>query len=279
MKQFSRRTAVITGAGSGIGRALAIQLAQRNCNLALADLDVDRLKETQAATAATGVHSSIHEINVADRNAMEAFAAEVVAEHAAVHLLLNNAGVTLINGIDEFDDEGFKWVMNTNFWGVVYGTKAFLPHLLATEEAHIVNLSSLFGLMSVPFQAAYCSSKFAVRGFTEALKMELAGTSIGVSCVHPGGIRTGIVKNSRFRSDNLSMTKHELTSRFESVARTTADRAAAKILRGIEKNKRRILIGPDARLADWIVRLYPGAYEKILRLERGYLKSKPLRQS
>ena len=272
MKNFDGKVAVITGAGSGIGRALAILLAQKGAILALVDIDRGELLRTQELVNPFNVASSIHEIDVASREAVEGLASAVFDQHGAVHVLINNAGVSLVERVEAMDYEDFAWVMNINFWGVVYGTKSFLPYLRQSDEAHIVNISSLFGLMSVPLQSAYNASKFAVRGFTESLKMELAGSSVGVSCVHPGGIDTDITRNSRIGEGALDMSDDELHSAFEAAAITSPEKAAKTIIRGVEKNRRRILIGADARLADWFVRHFPGTYEKILRLEKDVLR-------
>jgi len=268
MKKFKDRIAVVTGAASGIGRCLAVQLAERGCILALADKDMEGLKSTGDSVSDYGVEFSLHELDVSDRGAMAAFADKVVSTHGGVHLLFNNAGVTVIDHIDTMDYTDFEWVMNINFWGVVYGTKAFLPYLKKSDEAHIVNISSLFGLQAMPAQGAYNASKFAVRGFTEALKMELAGTQIGVSSVHPGGIKTSIVQNARIAEDNMATTKKDYDSYFNSVAKTTPDKAASVILQGVEKNRRRILVGWDAKIMDFIVRLFPASYEHIMGLEK-----------
>jgi NAD(P)-dependent dehydrogenase (short-subunit alcohol dehydrogenase family) len=267
MKNFTGKVAAITGAGSGIGRALALKLAERGAVLAIADINADSLEQTREMLVAEGAACSSHVVDVADRDAVEAFAADVTREHGAVHLVINNAGVTVVDQAERISYEDFNWVMNINFWGAVYGTKAFLPYLRKVDEAHIVNVSSLFGLVAIPLQSAYNASKFALRGFTEALKMELAGSSIGVSCVHPGGIKTRIGKHSRVREESLTVSKEELLADFDRFAMTSPERAAAIIIRGIERKRRRIMIGPDARLFDWIGRRFPGSYEKIVRLE------------
>jgi short-subunit dehydrogenase len=268
MKLRPGKVAAITGAGSGIGRALAVNLAGRGCNLALADVNADGLEETKALAVAAGVACSTHVVDVADRAAVDAFAEAVLREHGAVHLVINNAGVTLVERVEQLTSRDFEWIMNINFWGVVHGTKAFLPYLVKADEGHIVNVSSLFGLVAMPLQSAYNASKFAVRGFTEALKIELAATSIGVSCVHPGGIKTSIGANSRVGEDAISINKEELVAEFERAARTSPEQAAAVIIRGIEKNKRRILVGLDAKIVDFIARLFPASYEKILGMEK-----------
>jgi butyryl-CoA dehydrogenase len=268
MKISAGHVAAITGAGSGIGRALAIQLAGRGCKIAAADINAEQLLETAALVKAAGAACSTHVFDVADRDAVEGFAADVVKEHGGVNLVINNAGVTLIDSADKVSYSDFEWIMNINFWGVVYGSKAFLPYLREAETAHIVNVSSLFGMMSAPLQSAYNASKFAVRGFTEALKMELAGSPIGVSCVHPGGIKTSITANSRISEEALTVSKEQVFADFDKLAINTAERAAEVIIRGVKKNKRRILIGRDAKIMDWIVRHFPNSYEKLLGLEK-----------
>ncbi|MDH3432453.1 MAG: SDR family NAD(P)-dependent oxidoreductase [Gammaproteobacteria bacterium] len=268
MKNFSGKVAVITGAGAGIGQALAVQLAERGSSLALADVNDTGLRATRAMVTAAGTVCSTHVVDVADRAAVEAFAADVFQEHGAVHLVVNNAGVAMINTAEQIAYADLEWIMNINFWGVVYGTKAFLPYLRKADEAHIVNVSSILGLVSAPLSSAYSASKFAVRGFTEALKFELAGSPINVSVVYPGGIKTSITKNSRIGEGGVAKSKQEINAEFDERAITTAEKAAAAIIRGIERNKRRILIGSDAKLADWIGRHFPGTYEKIMGLEK-----------
>lgn len=266
MKSFRGKLAVITGAASGIGRALAVQLAARGADLALADIDDAGLRETAALI--DGVACSTHVVDVAERDAMDAFANEVIAQHGRANLLINNAGVTLVATAEGADYADFEWIMNVNFWGVVHGTKSFLPLLRRSGDAHIVNVSSLFGLMSMPLQSTYNATKFAVRGFTEALKMELAGSGINVSSVHPGGVRTAIAKNARIGADVPFVTRDKLVNNFDRKAITTSEQAAAIIIRGIEKNRRRILVGRDARWLDRIVRWLPARYERLLGLER-----------
>lgn len=268
MKNFSGKLSVITGAASGIGQALAIKLAARGSDLALADIDESGLEVTREKLAGAGVSCTTHVVDVADRQAVDGFSRDVAGEHGRVNLLINNAGVTLVSTAEGVEYADFEWIMNINFWGVVYGTKSFLPYLREADEAHIVNVSSLFGLMSVPLQSTYNASKFAVRGFTESLKMEMAGTHIGVSSVHPGGVRTAIARSARIGNDVPFVTREKLTTNFDKAARTTSEKAADIIIHGIEKNRRRILVGRDARILDKIVRFLPGSYEKILRLEK-----------
>ena len=272
MKNFKGRVAVITGASSGIGKCLALQLAQRGCHLALVDRDIQGLEETGGLVGAMGVDYTLHEQNVSDRESMEALAATIAQSHGGVNMVFNNAGVSLIDRIDSVSYDDFEWIMNINFWGVVYGTKAFLPYLKQADEAHITNISSLFGLVALPSQAAYNASKFAVRGFTESLKMELAGTRVGVSSVHPGGIKTSIVRNARVAEKTMDVSKKDYDTFFERTAKTTPEKAAADIIKGIEKKRRRILVGMDAKILDFVARVFPSSYERILGLEKPVLQ-------
>ena len=268
MKTFDQRVVVITGAASGIGRALAVQLAARGASLALADMNREGLEETRALVDKVGARCTLQCLDVADREAFEAFASQVIADHGEVNVVINNAGVTLVDSVEHQSYEDFEWLMNINFWGVVHGTRAFLPHLQQVADAHIVNISSVFGLIAVPMQSAYNASKFAVRGFTEALKMELAGSHIRVSCVHPGGIKTSIARSARMNQETTGVSREEMGAGFDAKASTTADQAAAIIIRGMLKNKRRILVGTDARVVSLAARLFPGSYEKLLGLEK-----------
>jgi short-subunit dehydrogenase len=196
---------------------------------------------------------------------MERFAQEVVRLHGAVHLLFNNAGVSVTGPFEHLSLDDFHWLMDINFWGVVHGCKAFLPHLRQSDQAHIINTSSVFGLLSVPSQSAYHAAKFAVKGFTDALRLELAGTPIAVSCVMPGGVKTGIVRSSRYLpGDNQAPTREEMATRFEQIAGLTPLEAADEILRGVRKDSPRILVGRDARALALLVRLFPVAYYRIL---------------
>jgi butyryl-CoA dehydrogenase len=268
VKTFDGRIAAITGAGSGIGRALARDLAGRGAHLALSDIDEVGLAETVALCEGSGVKVTSQRLDVADRDAVFAWADQVVADHGAVHLAVNNAGVALGATIEAMSYEDFEWLMSINFWGVVHGTKAFLPHLEAAGEGHIVNLSSVFGLISVPSQSAYNAAKFAVRGFTDALRMELetAGSSVSCTTVHPGGIKTNIARNARMDDSvaALAGSADKARAEFDRVAMTSPEKAARQILAAVEQNRRRVLVGPDAKVIDLLSRLPAGLYQRVL---------------
>lgn len=263
---FLGKVAAVTGAGSGMGQALAIALAHRGCSIAIADVNQLGLQET-AARLSPDAKVSTHEVDVADRKQVEEFAADVAAHHGKVNLVFNNAGVSVTDTAAHMSYEDFEWLMNINFWGVVYGSKAFLPYLEQVDEAQIVNTASIFGVISVPTQSAYNASKFAVRGFTYALREELRDTHIGVSCVQPGGVKTNIVRSSRYTSsDNVANTKDEFVQRFEAAARLSPAEAADRILIGVLKNKAQILVGKDAKLLALLERIFPVSYRRILRM-------------
>lgn len=264
MTDIRGKTAVITGAASGIGRATAVALAREGARVAAVDLDRAGLAETSSRIAAIGGEVTTYLIDVASRDAVYAFAQEVESAYGGADIVINNAGVAQVASVEELAYEDFEWVMNIDFWGMVYGTKAFLPQLRAKGQGHIVNVSSVFGLFSVPTQAAYNSAKFAVRGFTEALRHEMRGSGIAVSCVHPGGIKTNIMRNARFLQSVQTTVREEAATGFDRLARTTPERAAEVIISGIKKNKGRILIGPDAKVLDLIQRLMPASYGRIL---------------
>jgi NAD(P)-dependent dehydrogenase (short-subunit alcohol dehydrogenase family) len=269
MKDFNGKVAAITGAGSGMGRELAIELAARGCHLALSDVNDTGLAETVRRVGdKSGVRVTSQRVDVASREQVYAWAERVVADHGKVNLVFNNAGVALGATIEGMKYEDFEWLMNINFWGVVYGTKAFLPHLKKTGDGHIVNTSSVFGLAGIPSQSAYNAAKFAVRGFTESLRQELDMEGCGVSAtsVHPGGIKTNIAKAARLDQSvkQLGLDEKEATAKFEKNFITTANKAARIIIRAVERNQRRALVGPDAVVIDLMVRMLPSSYQKLV---------------
>ncbi len=268
MKELRGRVAAVTGAGSGIGRAMADELARRGAPLALADIDERGLAETVAQCEGLGVKVTATTLDVAERAAVEAWAEQVVEDHGRVNLIVNNAGVALGATVEGMAQADFEWLMAINFWGVVHGTKAFLPHLVASGEGHVVNVSSVFGLVSVPTQSAYNASKFAVRGFTDALRMELdlARNGVSATTVHPGGIKTNIARNARYDESVIELSGSIDAARdgFDRIALTSPRTAARQILRAVERDRRRVLVGPDAKVIDLVSRLPTGLHQRIL---------------
>jgi short-subunit dehydrogenase len=263
------RTAVVTGAAGGIGRAIAVSLARRGCHLALADIDHAALAHSAAEIRGNHTQDDIrisrHHIDISDRAAVSALPTQVTAQHGGVDVVVNNAGVALGGTFLEVAESDFDWLFGINFWSVVQMTRAFLPLLQKSEEARLVNISSLFGLIAAPGQTAYCASKFAVRGFSEALRYELAGTRIGVTVVHPGGVATSIAKNARVPS---SLSEEEVAKRrkfFDSALIMPPEIAGEIIVRGVENRKPRILVGRDAKYAALVERLMPVTYWNWLR--------------
>jgi short-subunit dehydrogenase len=265
--------AVVTGAAGGIGRALALELAARGCDLALADRDEAGLLAVAAEIAKAATTKSqqrkvtVHRVDVGEPDEIANFAQAAISAHPGLNIVVNNAGVALLGQFTEIDQAQFDWLMNINFWGVVHSTRAFLPHLARQRAAHIVNLSSIFGIIAPPGQTAYAAAKFAVRGFSESLRHELqtANSPVRLTVVHPGGVATNIARNSRTGTgvtDNAQ--RAEAIERFDKVAKTTPQAAALRIIQGIEKNKPRILIGHDARMIDILQRLRPGTYWSVL---------------
>jgi short-subunit dehydrogenase len=271
--------AAITGAANGIGRALAIELAARGCNLALADRDGAALQAVASEIAtAHAPKATTHVFDISDIKAIEAFAETAVAAHPTLNILINNAGVALMGTFAEIDLSEMEWLININFWGVVRGTRAFLPHLSLQQRSHIVNLSSIFGIIAPPGQTSYAAAKFAVRGFSESLRHELqaANSPVKLSVVHPGGIATHIARNSRIGS---GMTDNERRAksieRFEAASKTSPQQAALRIIKGIENDEPRILVGGDARMLDLLQRFRPATYWKVLsrRIQKATAKA------
>jgi short-subunit dehydrogenase len=283
MTAIAGASVAVTGAASGIGRALAVELAVRGANLALADRDEAGLSEVAAEIAKTGNATkqaaarprkvTLHRVDVGTRDDIATFAREAAASHPSLNILVNNAGVALIGQFHEIDQAEIEWLFNINFWGVVHATRAFLPQLSSQPAAHIVNVSSIFGIIAPPGQTHYSASKFAVRGFSEALRHELeaAQSPVRLSVVHPGGIKTNIVRNSRMGS---AITDNERRAqsieRFDAIAQTSPRDAALRIIKGIEKNEPRILIGSDARFMDILQRFRAVSYWKVMakRIEK-----------
>jgi NAD(P)-dependent dehydrogenase (short-subunit alcohol dehydrogenase family) len=269
MKNFKDKVAAVSGAASGMGRELALELARRGCHLSLCDVDAAGLTETARLVAGSGVRVTTSTVDVADRDAMYAWAERTVNDHGGVNLVFNNAGVALGAMLDTVSAKDFQWIMGINFWGVVWGTQAFLPHLKKSGDGHVINTSSLFGLLASPTQGTYNASKFAVRGFTEALRQELDMENGGVSatCVHPGGIRTAIAKKARMDESMQRVTKghaEEARARFDRMLElTTAQSAARQILRAVARNQRRVLVGWDAKGLDIMVRILGSWYQPL----------------
>ncbi len=262
MAYSAGKVAVITGAGSGIGRALALQFNREGCRLHLSDINAGALQDTLASLPRQDIASHGQTLDVADKSAVHAWAAQVGAAEDRVDIVVNNAGVAYAATVERSDYEHQEWLMGINFWGVVYGTQAFLPLLRKSQQGHLVNISSVFGIVAVPTQSAYNAAKFAVRGYTEALRHEMDGGHIHVCCVHPGGIKTNIARAAR--GGDPATSAEERGREFEKVAKTTPQSAAAQIIRAIEKRKKRLLIGADARYLTLVSRLFPVNYLRLI---------------
>jgi short-subunit dehydrogenase len=265
VKDLDDKVIVITGAASGIGRALALRAAGKGARLALSDVDEEGLAETVDLVKNAGVREVRSDrVDVADRAAMAAYATEVATHFGRVNVVVNNAGVALAGHFREIEYDDFDWIVGINFWGVVHGTKEFLPHLIASGEGHVVNLSSLFGLVSIPGQSAYNATKYAVRGFSEALREELLieGRPVGVTVVHPGGIRTAIARNARVTaSEDKAATAATFDKR---LARMSPERAAEIILDGMLAGKARVLVGADAHVLHTLAKLLGSRYQDVV---------------
>lgn len=263
MKDFRDKVVVITGAGSGMGRELAVKLAERGAKVAISDIDPEGLAATERLVNDVGgeVHTQL--LNVAEREAFLDYADTVAAHFGTVNAIINNAGIAHHGEVETMEFKDIERIMDVDYWGVVNGTKAFLPHIIASGDGAIVNISSLFGLLSEPGQAAYNSAKFAVRGFTEALRQEMliSDHRVAVTCIHPGGIKTAVARNSTTSGNHDQQATAEFFDKY--LARTSAGKAADIILRGVQKEHARVLVGADAKLIDLGVRLVGSYYQGI----------------
>ncbi|MGZ4427310.1 MAG: SDR family NAD(P)-dependent oxidoreductase [Nocardioidaceae bacterium] len=276
MRTLDGKVVVITGAGSGIGRALALNIAEKGGVLALSDWDEVGLMETaELLGRRTPQAVRTDKLDVRDRAAMKEYAASVAAELGRVNVIVNNAGVALNGDFEEVTYEDFEWVMDVDFWGVVQGTKEFLPHLIASGDGHVVNISSLFGILGMPGQTAYNAAKFGVRGFTEALRQEMlvAGHPVKVTCVHPGGIKTAIARNARATESQDAAAAAQFFD--TKLAKTTPERAAEVIVDAVLADRARVLVGTDAKLLDLWVRLTGARYQNTLARIAGRVRPKP----
>ena len=262
MQKLEGKVAVVTGAGSGIGRETALALGNKGCRLALCDVNQDALDELAGELGAAGVHVTTQRVDVADRQQMEAFAVNVVKTHGAAHVLVNNAGVSVIASFEDQSLEDFEWVVGVNLWGVIHGCKYFVPHLKAAGGGHIVNLSSVFGIIAPPLQTSYVATKFAIRGFSESLRAELADHNIGVTSVHPGTIQTNIVRDARLVTTSEAV--RENTQRLFDRLGTSPDVVAARVVKAIEYNSPRVLITTESRVADALKRFMPATTDGIV---------------
>ncbi|TXL61532.1 SDR family NAD(P)-dependent oxidoreductase [Aeromicrobium terrae] len=262
MTHFTGKVAVVTGAASGIGRALAVELGRRGAKVAICDVDTDGLAETQRLVAATGADVKSDRLDVAEREQVLVYADAVKEHFGRVNLVFNNAGIAFTGNVDEMGFKDIERIMDVDFWGVVNGTKAFLPALIESGDGHVVNISSVFGLFAMPTQSAYNAAKFAVRGFTESLRQEmlLSDHRVKVTCVHPGGIKTNIARNAGAAE---SRDQKELAHSFDKLARTSPEKAAKIILRGVERGKARVLVGMDAVMFDKIIRITGPGYQRL----------------
>ncbi len=262
---FHGKRAAITGAGDGMGRELAIQLNAQGCDLWLCDIHEERLHETHSLLSEENGAVHLAVVDCGDKAAIDNWASQVANSTASIDALFNNAGVAYAARFEHATEDNYQWLININFWGVVWGSRAFLPLLTKAPVGHLVNLSSIFGMIGVPTQSAYNAAKFAVRGFSESLVGEYHGTSIRVSCVHPGGIATNIARRARADSDQPSATPDERDQQFKQHTPTTPKQAASIILKGVSRSKPQIMVGNDAKFMQWVSRLFPVGYHKFLR--------------
>jgi NADP-dependent 3-hydroxy acid dehydrogenase YdfG len=266
MQKFAGKVAVVTGAGSGIGQALAVELGRAGASVAISDVNTDGLAQTEEQLKAIGAPVRADRLDVTEREAFLAYADAINEHFGKVNQIYNNAGLTHIGTLEFSDFKDIERVMDVDFWGVVNGTKAFLPHLIASGDGHVINISSVLGVMALPGQIAYVSAKFAVRGFTEALRQEMtvAGHRVGVTVVHPGGVKTSFGTNAAV-AEGMGIDRDEILENFEQqVAKTTPQQAARTILAAVDRNKARVLIGADAKSADLLVRVAGTRYDQVL---------------
>lgn len=265
MKDFRDKICVVTGAGSGIGAACAQALAAEGAYVVMTDIRADMLETAHKEIVEAGGRAETHIVDVSDRDAMFALADKVDKAHGGADLILNNAGVAHSATVADMTMDNFNWVMDIDFWGVVYGTQAFLPHFLKRGSGHVANVSSIFGLIGVPSQSAYNAAKYAVLGFSEALRHEMVEHNVGVTVIHPGGINTNIVRHARLsQGPNAEAEHEEAIIKFQELTMTQPDKAAQIILKAIRKNKARVLVGPDALFVDFIRRIAPVKYLSLL---------------
>jgi NAD(P)-dependent dehydrogenase (short-subunit alcohol dehydrogenase family) len=263
MRELKGKVAVVTGAGHGIGRETALALAQEGCRLAICDVNEAALEGVRHELEQLGTTVTAHVVDVSDKKQMASFASDVIAAHGEAQILVNNAGVTVYASFEEHSVEDLEWILGVNLWGVIYGCKFFLPHLKAAGEGHIVNLSSVFGIIAPPLQTSYVASKFAVRGFSESLRAELADENVGVTSVHPGAIKTNIIQNARLVTDSHKKLRDSTQRLFDRLG-TTPDVVAARIVQAIQHNSPRVLITKEARVADALKRLMPATTDGIV---------------
>jgi len=264
---FVNKTAVVTGAASGIGRELCIQLAKTGCNIIAADINETDLQETGKTVRSLGKNISCYTVDVSDRKQVLDFSEKVEYYNNSIDIVMNNAGVAMSDvSVENIDFKDFEWIMNINLWGIINIAKAFIPKLKKSSDSYLVNTSSIYGIFAMNNAAAYTTSKFAVRGFSEALIQELYGTSVNVMTVYPGGIKTNVAKNSRWLGNiNDTDEQNKQLTRFENSAKTEPEEAAKQILLAMNKRKKRLLIGKDAKFMDIYVRINPSGYDSFVR--------------